>query len=862
MDNKLKKPKSKSNSLMSNEVEYLLIGLMLLLISIIGLLNKGPVGNFLTYIGVYLFGAFYFIVFLFLIFLSIYMMIKKKRLKIHLNMILVGFLLIYLACIIASSTSNSEIKFNNLIEVYNEHIAVVSSKLFVVDSISNLPVVGGGFIGYTLKALLNTCITSIGTNIVVIAFMVVGLILTLKDAIVHIVKFFASIIKKGKENNNNNVKKKNEEKKDDEKTDNEGVPPYIERTPHEVFVTPIAPIQEDRVETNDQPTVSQTPLPNSYFDEVEDKEDNFINEYKTETSIEELDVPIREENNIKDYFADNIDEDNNDLNLGNKVEEEDEISIPIQEATPSKEIFVQYDSVTSQTSNVETPNEKEVKSVESVITEQIKPESKPEVVKPVQKKKFVLPSPDLLKYHAHEDTRILNENEAALKVDKINRTFQQYKIGAQVISYTIGPSVTRFNIKMNEGVRVNTLASITNEISIALNGDKSVRLELIVEGRDTSSIEVGNKKATPVSFKECFDAIKDRTSDKDKLLIPLGKDIENQVVTTYMNELPHLLVAGTTGSGKSVFVNSIISTFIMRNNPDELKLVLVDPKKVEFKPFSNIPHLLCPIITEAAEAAALLKKLCEEMDDRYEQMSLRSVSKISDYNELAEARGFPKLPSIVLIIDEYADLITKNAKEIEGNVQRICQKARAAGIYLILCTQRPSVNVVTGDIKAVIPSRIALLVPQANDSKVILDQTGAESLLGYGDMLCQIPKRNGLVRVQSPLITGLEIADICDYLRGQQEVQYDPKFCNLVQKVDVNQQFGERSLELDELYEEAKEHVLKTRIASTSNLQSYFRIGFARADAILYSLEQNGVVKRVNGNRRIVVGPSEESDEE
>ena len=859
MENKFKKPKNKNNSLMTNEVEYILIGLMLLLISIIGLLNKGPVGNFLTYIGVYLFGAFYFIIFLFLIVVSVYMMIKKKGLRIRLNMVLLGFVLVYLATIIASSTSNSEIRFNNLIEVYNEHIAVVSSKLFVVDSISNLSVVGGGFIGYSLKALLNTCITNVGTNIVVIVFMIVGLILTLKDAIIYIVKFFASLIKKGKEKKKNKMNEEDNKPKIDE-NENSDIPPYIERKPHEVFVTPLAPIKDEIVNEPHSDLVD-TPISNSYFDEIEDKEEDNINDYKTETNIEELDVPVREETNIRDYFADNIDEENNDINLGNNKSEEKSVQ-PLQEEIPSKEISVANDYFTpnSQDNTIEVPHE-ELKKEDTIVLQQNKEESKKEINKQV-KKKFVLPSSDLLKYHAHEDTRILNENEAALKVDKINRTFLQYKIGAQVISYTIGPSVTRFNIKMNEGVRVNTLASITNEISIALNGDKSVRLELIVEGRDTSSIEVGNKKATPVSFKECFDAIKDRTSEKDKLLIPLGKDIENQVVTTYMNELPHLLVAGTTGSGKSVFVNSIISTFIMRNTPEELKLVLVDPKKVEFKPFSNIPHLLCPIITEASEASALLKKLCDEMDDRYEQMSLRSVSKISDYNELAEARGFPKLPSIVLIIDEYADLITKNAKEIEGNVQRICQKARAAGIYLILCTQRPSVNVVTGDIKAVIPSRIALLVPQANDSKVILDQTGAESLLGYGDMLCQIPKRNGLVRVQSPLITGVEIADICDYLRAQQEVEYDSRFCNLVQKVESNQIFGERTMELDELYEEAKEHVLKTRIASTSNLQSYFRIGFARADAILYSLEQNGVVKRVNGNRRIVVGPSEESDEE
>ena len=415
---------------------------------------------------------------------------------------------------------------------------------------------------------------------------------------------------------------------------------------------------------------------------------------------------------------------------------------------------------------------------------------------------------------------------------------------------------------MNEGVRVNTLSSVSNEISIALNGNKTVRLEMVVEGRDTSSIEVGNEKPTGVSFRECFEQIKDRTSPKDKLLIPLGKDIEGRVVTTSMDELPHLLVAGTTGSGKSVFVNTIIATFIMRNTPDELKLMLIDPKKVEFSKYANLPHLLCPIITDAKEGKEALKRLVAEMERRYELLSQRGAAKISEYNEFAEIQGFEKMSSIVLVCDEFSDFMSEHGKEIEQSVKRLAQKARACGIYLIICTQRPSVSVITGDIKAVIPSRVGLLVPQYVDSKTILDEGGAESLLGNGDMLCRIPRHNSLVRVQGAFISGVEIVTITQFIIDQREVEYDQSFLNLVPQTTISfHGNGERRKELDKLHEECKAHVIRTRIASTSNLQSNFGIGYARADHILNCLEDEGVVKRANGNRRIVVATASEAEE-
>jgi S-DNA-T family DNA segregation ATPase FtsK/SpoIIIE len=301
----------------------------------------------------------------------------------------------------------------------------------------------------------------------------------------------------------------------------------------------------------------------------------------------------------------------------------------------------------------------------------------------------------------------------------------------------------------------------------------------------------------------------------------------------------------------------------MRNTPDELKLMLIDPKKVEFSKYANLPHLLCPIITDAKEGKEALKRLVQEMERRYEMLSEKGASKISEYNEFAELQGFEKMPNIVLVCDEFSDFMSEYGKEIEQSVKRLAQKARACGIYLIICTQRPSVNVITGDIKAVVPSRIGLLVPQYVDSKTILDEGGAESLLGNGDMLCRIPRHNSLVRVQGAFISGVEILQICQYIKDQVEVCYDRNFLDLVpQQVVTFHSNGERRKEIDELHEECKAHVIKTRIASTSNLQSNFGIGYARADHILNCLEEEGVVKRVNGGRRIVVATGNDSTDE
>ena len=854
MKEKMKSPKTNNNKFLSDDVEYVLIGLMMILLSIIGLLNKGPVGNFLTYISIYLFGAYYFVLYALVILLALYLMFKKKMVKVHINMKILGGILVFISLLIASSGTNTELKFNNLTTLFNEHMASVSSNVFVIDNLSNLATTGGGFVGFTLKALLNTCVTSVGTTIIYVICMIVGLSLLLKDVIVYLVKFFANFEYKLKEKKHSIKEKEEKEESKEEIKEN-----LISRVVQEEVtpqVVPVPQVNEEEIKEESRSEISkpiveelvisspklESNTKSFFIDDIEELPKSEVKEFKPlkepefiQHNVEETPIPkVEEKEEIK--F--------NDISYSiNETEEEKVIS------EPSNTIDVEPIE-TFEAPKVVKEEPKKIQKVQNI-------EKKEE-----KKKPYVLPPFSLLKYHATEDTKYENERVAQLRLEKINQTFLQYKIGAQVISYTIGPSVTRYNVKMNEGVRVNTLSSVSNEISIALNGNKTVRLEMVVEGRDTSSIEVGNEKPTGVSFRECFEQIKDRTSPKDKLLIPLGKDIEGRVVTTSMDELPHLLVAGTTGSGKSVFVNTIIATFIMRNTPDELKLMLIDPKKVEFSKYANLPHLLCPIITDAKEGKEALKRLVAEMERRYELLSQRGAAKISEYNEFAEIQGFEKMSSIVLVCDEFSDFMSEHGKEIEQSVKRLAQKARACGIYLIICTQRPSVSVITGDIKAVIPSRVGLLVPQYVDSKTILDEGGAESLLGNGDMLCRIPRHNSLVRVQGAFISGVEIVTITQFIKDQREVEYDQSFLNLVPQTTISfHGNGERRKELDELHEECKAHVIRTRIASTSNLQSNFGIGYARADHILNCLEDEGVVKRANGNRRIVVATASEAEE-
>ena len=446
----------------------------------------------------------------------------------------------------------------------------------------------------------------------------------------------------------------------------------------------------------------------------------------------------------------------------------------------------------------------------------------------------------------------------------LEQVLKDFKIVGKVVEVHIGPSVAQYELEIASGTRVNKITSINREIALAL-AKKDVRIEAPIPGKNTVGIEFANDQATPVSFYEIISSKKMQDAMNKKLMVPLGKSIMGDVEVCEVNKMPHLLIAGTTGSGKSVCVNGIICSILMRARPDEVKLVMVDPKVVELSVYNGIPHLMCPVVTDPKKAAVALAKMVAEMERRYETFSETGTKNIESYNDYIDKWNKEnahddykktRMPYIVVIIDELSDLMMVAAKEVEDSILRITQKARAAGIHLIVATQRPSTEVITGLIKANIPSRISFAVGSGIDSRTILDQTGAEKLLGKGDMLFLPIGVNSPTRIQGSFITDDEIKRLIDFTVEQQKAQYDESLLNLEAVEHNNADVGamdEASVDVDsdeELYQQVLEFVVRTQKASASLLQRKFKIGYNKAARMIDTLEENGVIGPATGNSK------------
>ena len=446
----------------------------------------------------------------------------------------------------------------------------------------------------------------------------------------------------------------------------------------------------------------------------------------------------------------------------------------------------------------------------------------------------------------------------------LEQVLKDFKIVGKVVEVHIGPSVAQYELEIASGTRVNKITSINREIALAL-AKKDVRIEAPIPGKNTVGIEFANEQATPVSFYEIISSKKMQDAMNKKLMVPLGKSIMGDVEVCEVNKMPHLLIAGTTGSGKSVCVNGIICSILMRARPDEVKLVMVDPKVVELSVYNGIPHLMCPVVTDPKKAAVALAKMVAEMERRYETFSETGTKNIESYNDYIDKWNKEnahddykktRMPYIVVIIDELSDLMMVAAKEVEDSILRITQKARAAGIHLIVATQRPSTEVITGLIKANIPSRISFAVGSGIDSRTILDQTGAEKLLGKGDMLFLPIGVNSPTRIQGSFITDDEIKRLIDFTVEQQKAQYDESLLNLEAVEHNNTDVGamdEATVDVDsdeELYQQVLEFVVRTQKASASLLQRKFKIGYNKAARMIDTLEENGVIGPATGNSK------------
>lgn len=558
--------------------------------------------------------------------------------------------------------------------------------------------------------------------------------------------------------------------------------------------------------------------------------------------------------------------------------------------SPFKRIFRKKEKEDDEEDNVSvkdiTPSVKEplkdnkvvITSVEDYLEkkQEIKEEPKETIIEPSIEgdTPYVKPSISLLNMPKSKG-KVNSTEVIAANTKKLERVFNDFGMVAKVIEIHVGPAVTQYEMELQRGTKVNKVLSISREIALELSA-KEVRIEAPIPGKSTVGIEIPNQTIIPVSMREIMEDLERNPKYKDsKLAAPLGRDIMGNVKCVEINKTPHMLVAGATGSGKSVCINNIILSVIMRSTPDEVKMVLVDPKKVEFNAYEGIPHLLMPVVTDPKKASAALQKIVVEMDDRYETFKNSGTKNISTYNEYIEKQlkknpdcGLKKMPFILVIIDELADLMLVAAKEVEDSIMRITQLARAAGIHLIVATQRPSTDVITGVVKSNIPTRISFAVSSSIDSRTILDMTGAEKLLGKGDMLYKPMDDNTPTRVQGSFVSDDEIQRVVDFVKSKSHPpRYSEKFTNL-EANNSSSSFGGASSNAnsenkDVLYNEILDYAVRMGQISASLIQRKYSIGYNRAARIIDQFEEEGIVGPAKGSKpRDVLIKLEEKDGE
>ena len=477
----------------------------------------------------------------------------------------------------------------------------------------------------------------------------------------------------------------------------------------------------------------------------------------------------------------------------------------------------------------------------------------------IENKEYVLPSVVILTKTPKVNNK---ENQEVIKdtVTVLQEVFKDFGVEGRVVAVNIGPAVTQYEMEIKAGTKLSRIISLDKELALALAA-KSVNIQAPIPGKKTIGIEIPNKKVSPVGVREILEVVP-KSYEDSKLLVTLGKDIMGKPTYCEINKTPHLLVAGSTGSGKSVCINSMLVSLLMRTKPDEVKLVLVDPKKVELSMYNGVPHLLTPVVTDPKKANIVLKKIVQEMENRYDLFESSGTKNIAGYNAYLEKNfknDAKKLPYIVVIIDELADLMLVAAKEVEESIMRITQMARAAGIHLIVATQRPSTDVITGVVKANIPSRISFAVSSSIDSRTILDATGAEKLLGKGDMLFLPQGENIPIRVQGTFISDEDIKKVVDYTISQQKARYDTTYSLSMEDKNATSMVDQDAME-EPLYNDMVEFVVESRKASASLLQRRFKIGYNRAARAVDLLEERGVIGPSNGSkpREVLIKKEEE----
>lgn len=859
----LAKRKKRKKASLTNVLKYEIYGIILITLSVIALSGEAAVGWSLSKMSGLLLGRFYFVIPLIGIYLGLSVMIQRKWPS-RWNARKSGIVLLILALTLMSSVSSLEKKLAHVPGASAGHIvtqvhndlegSLLSSEGFKDHSMLNKDI-SGGYIGALQYAVLFWLFGNLGTKLLMIVMFIISFMLITNLSYVDLMR----IVRKRMVQAGSQVQKRMAGPKqqpasaskaagrrrqrtmlpdEDEEDDLEDfAPPKAKRSApvfFQLFGSKFAKPAHDPAYAGDEPDGSDILEPTdrhsgneahqTVYRHDDEHEELQLEAEKWERSGSDAPSPI-----IRDFFEQVKSEERSD-------EEEWDEHDPAADSPPGmsadevrSSIGAHSDGITHDGAADETTSNGGV-----VDTAQQAPPAPPP-------KPYKLPPFKLLS-KPQNGGKAGDQNDYMQTARKLEATLESFGVRAKVLEVVRGPAVTRYEIQPDIGVKVSRIVSLTDDIALALAA-KDIRMEAPIPGKSAIGIEVPNNEVSLVTMREVMETPIFQDA-KSKLSIAFGRDISGQTIVGNLAKMPHLLVAGATGSGKSVCINGIITSILYKAKPDEVKFLMVDPKMVELNVYNGIPHLMAPVVTDPKRASLALKKIVVEMEKRYELFSKSGTRNIEGYNNLMKDNPAAVLPYVVVIVDELADLMMVAAHDVEEAITRLAQMARAAGIHLIIATQRPSVDVITGVIKANIPSRIAFGVSSQVDSRTILDMAGAEKLLGRGDMLFMPMGSSKPIRVQGAFMTDQEVETIVNYVRDQGEAKYDE---TLVPEVDESQTGGDE--ELDELYDQAVQIVLEGKQASVSLLQRRMRVGYTRAARLIDSMEARGIIGPYEGSK-------------
>ncbi|MFS1513139.1 DNA translocase FtsK 4TM domain-containing protein [Chengkuizengella sp. SCS-71B] len=799
--------RKKKNSIKIN-MKYEIYGIILIILSIISLAGKdsisgiGAVGHAFSYIFYFLFGALYYILPIILIYTGLYVMVMRKwplswsYKKTGILLIIFGFLIYFQMDLLSKMEPEGKYESIDILTIPYQNF---TENLFKAENVEAFKAsLGGGMVGAFLYAVLYLLFDDLGSQLIMITLFIIGIMCLTGMSFVEMLRKLRSKSTQMK------IPFKNKFRK---------------------FIILFKNYNHQRNKTKSNST-------NNEIDE-DNLEQDFIEKPYHETIIEN-------HNHHSSYTTEPLYENKKGLQLSinsqpQTIESKEEL---IQEVgvEESDNIFIENKIVVEPDSN---QNQDKIHTQVNLNNSEYTDT-------------YQLPLIKILTSKANGG-KSKKRNQFRTNEKKLEATLESFGVSARVIDVVPGPTVTRYEVQPDIGVKVSRIVSLTDDIALALAA-KDIRMEAPIPGKSAIGIEVPNSEVAVVTLKEVMESSTFLESNA-KLSISLGKDISGQPIIADLAKMPHLLVAGATGSGKSVCVNGIITSILFKAKPNEVKFLMIDPKKVELNVYNGIPHLLAPVVTDPRRASLALRKIVSEMENRYELFSTTGTRNIEGYNEyLKQTESGEPLPYIVVIVDELADLMMVAANDVEDAICRLAQMARAAGIHLIIATQRPSVNVITGVIKANIPSRIAFGVSSQVDSRTILDSVGAEKLLGRGDMLFLPVGLSKPIRIQGAFLSDQEVEIVVNYVKNQKKAEYNEDIVP-----EVNEMEEEEAEPKDELFDQAVQIIIEAKQASVSLLQRKMRIGYTRAARLIDSMEAKGFVGPYEGSkpREVIITPDQ-----